>query len=89
MPKPKAKSIPHSWRLADWPADVTPNRVGAAKNLVRAHRDELIECGALCRIGRDLTVIGEGYARFLARKMNRVADYAIAPNKPANSDQAA
>lgn len=87
MPKPKANSLPHSWRLADWPPDVTPNRVSAAKNLVRVHRDELIACGALCRLGRDLTILGEGYSRFLARKMDRVSGYEIAPNR--DKDQAA
>jgi hypothetical protein len=55
---------------------------------VRTHRAELIQCGALCRIGRNLTIIGEGYATFLACKMGRVADYEIAPNRAARRARA-
>jgi len=81
MSNPRASPLPHSWLVADWPASVTPNRTSAAKHLVRTHRTELIECGALCRVGRNLTIIGEGYARFLARKLGRVEGYEIAPNR--------
>jgi hypothetical protein len=73
--------MPHSWRLADWPDLVTPNNTSAARHLVRKHRAELQECGALVRIGRDLTVLGEGYALFLSRKAKAVEGYAIAPNR--------
>lgn len=86
MSKPKVSSMPHSWRLSDWPHGVTPNRVSAAKHLVRTHREELVACGALVRIGRDLTIIGEGYATFLARKAKRVDGYEIAPNRTLFSD---
>lgn len=81
MAKPKAASLPHSWLLSDWPPGVAPNRVSAAKHLVRQHRAELIECGALCRIGRNLVMLGEGYAVFIARHMGRVDGYEIAPNR--------
>jgi hypothetical protein len=83
MSKPRASPLPHSWLVSDWPADVAPNRTSAAKHLVRTHRDELIECGALCRVGRNLTILGEGYATFLARKLRRVEGYEIAPNRAA------
>jgi hypothetical protein len=73
--------MPHSWRLSDWPTGVTPNRITAARHLIRTHRAELIACGALLRIGRDLTIIGEGYAMFLARKAKRVEGYEIAANR--------
>jgi hypothetical protein len=81
MSKPKVQPLPHSWLVNDWPATVSPGRPNAGKNLVRAHRQELIACGALVRIGRELTIIGEGYAQFLARKAGRVAGYDIAPNR--------
>lgn len=80
MAKPKAATLPHSWLVAEWPPEVAPNRQTAAKNLVRTHRAELISCGALCRVGRNLTILGEGYATFLARKIGRVEGYEIAPN---------
>jgi len=89
MSKPKVSPLPHSWLVSDWPAHVTPNRCNAGKQLVRAYRAELIECGALVRIGRNLTIIGEGYATFLARKAKRVAGYEIAPNRQPSNDATA
>jgi hypothetical protein len=71
----KAAPLPHSWRIADWPTEVYPSRPGPGKYVVRANRDELLSLGALCRVGRDLVVIGEGYGRFLARKNDRVPGY--------------
>ena len=81
MSKSKASPLPHSWLVADWPAGVAPNRQTAARHLVRTHRDELIACGALCRVGRSLTMLGEGYATLLARRIAKVENYSIAPNR--------
>lgn len=72
MPKLKVDPMPNSWQAKDWPRHVAPGSASAAKHLIRKHRDELIACGALVRIGRDLTVLGEGYALFLKRKAKRV-----------------
>jgi hypothetical protein len=72
MSKAKVSPLPHSWLVSEWPSEVTPGRPSAGKNLVRTHRTELIACGALVRIGRNLTILGEGYAQFLARKARRV-----------------
>jgi hypothetical protein len=88
MPKPKASPLPHSWLVSAWPHDVAPNQQSKAKHLVRTHRDELIACGALCRVGRNLTILGEGYATFLARKLGRVDGYEIAPNRTPTADAA-
>ena len=79
--KPKAAALPHSWLVSDWPPGVAPNRQTAARHLIRTHRDELIEVGALVRIGRSLTVLGEGYARFLARRLGHVNDFDMPPNR--------
>jgi hypothetical protein len=91
MSKLKAAPLPHSWLASEWVSGVAPNRQLAANHLIRTHRDELIACGALCRIGRNLVVIGEGYAQFLARKVKRVEGYQIAPNRepPPAADNAA
>jgi len=81
MSKPKVQSLPHSWLVSAWPETVTPCTTVAGRQLVRSNRAELIECGALCRVGRHLTILGEGYATFLARKMGRVKDYEMAVNQ--------
>ena len=89
MAKPKVSSMPHSWLVAEWPAEVTPGRPSAGKNLVRTHKQELIACGALVRIGRNLTIIGEGYATFLQRKAGRVENYLIPPNRRSEDTESA
>jgi hypothetical protein len=82
MPRPpKAESLPHSWPINDWPQHVYPNRPSSGRYLVRAYRDELISAGALTRIGRELVVLGDGYARFLARRSDKVNEYPIPPNQ--------
>ena len=78
----RAAPLPHSWRIVDWPRGVSPGGAAAGKYVVRANRDELLALGALSRVGRDLTVLGEGYARFLARKIDRVPGY-VPPGLPA------
>jgi hypothetical protein len=81
----RATPLPHSWRIADWPTNVYPNSPGSGRYVVRTNRDELLALGALTRVGRDLIVIGESFARFLARKIGSVADYVppgIAPPAP-------
>jgi hypothetical protein len=85
----ETQPLPHSWCLRDWPAWVYPGRLSAARNLVRVHREELIKCGALTRIDRRLTVLGAGYAVFLASKMPRVESYTNPVNfKPRERVQA-
>ena len=71
----KVASLPHSWRICDWPPSVYPNAPGPGKYVVRSNRDELLSLGALTRVGRDLVILGEGYARFLARKIECVPGY--------------
>jgi hypothetical protein len=83
MSKPKVSPLPHSWLVAEWPSHVTPCRPNAGRQLVRVHRSELIACGALVRVGRNLTILGAGFAEFLARKAGRVEGYEIAPNRAA------
>jgi hypothetical protein len=77
----KAAPVPHSWPINDWPQTVYPNKSSSGRYVVRAYRDELQACGALTRVGRELVVLGEGYARFLARQSSKVSDYPIAPNQ--------
>jgi hypothetical protein len=81
MPQ-KPPPTPHSWGIESWPADVYPHRPNRARYLVNTHRDDLMAAGALCRVGRELVVIGTRYTRWLERQASRVPDFTIAPNKP-------
>jgi hypothetical protein len=47
-------TLPHSWPISDWPADVYPNDPKKARYTVRAHKDDLHRMGALVRVGREL-----------------------------------
>ena len=76
----KRSELPHSWAIDAWPPTVFPNSVTRARYVIRVHRDELLICGALSRVGRSLIVLGDGYERWLQRKAARVPDYHIAPN---------
>ena len=80
--------IPHSWCLTDWPEDVYPHRLSRARYLVRVHKQELLAQGALCRVGRELVVLGDRYSRRLERQASRVPDFECAANL-ARSEHAA
>lgn len=71
-----------SWSINDWPSDRYPNSPTRARYLIRAHKRELMEAGAIARVGRELVIIGPRYERWLERQASRVPDYAIAPNAP-------
>jgi hypothetical protein len=85
----RADPIPHSWAVSNWPAGVYPNRASSGKYTVREHRDELISCGALTRVGRELVVIGAGYAVFLARQAEKVPGYVPSNPPPRRAEAAA
>lgn len=76
-----AELVPHSWDIEHWPAHVYPHTPNRGRYVVRAHRNELIDAGALIRVGRDLVVIGAPYTKFLAKRAEHVATYDIAPNR--------
>lgn len=67
--------IPHSWGLATWPPSVYPNDPARARWILRSYRHELLAAGALTRSGKALVVLGRGYARWLAQRMPRVAEF--------------
>ena len=81
--KTPAELVPHSWGVDDWPQTIYPNDARRARYLVRAHKTELLNEGALTRVGRELVIIGAAYARFLAKQAEHVAAYDIAPNRAA------
>jgi hypothetical protein len=77
--------IPHSWSIANWPADVHPGTRAGGRYLVRAHRDELFSAGALARVGRELVVLGDRYGKWLQKQTANVPGYEIAANRTSNS----
>lgn len=81
-------TVPHSWPSSHWNPDVYPNTQQKAKYLVRTYRDELLACGALTRIGRDLVVIGSAYVKWLNKHRAHVPGYEIAPNREGEASAA-
>ena len=63
-PAPRA-GLPHSWSIESWPSDVYPHGPKSARYLVRVNRDALIAAGALTRVGREIVILGAGYAKWL------------------------
>ena len=41
MARNPVPTVPHSWRLDDWPRDVFPGAASKGRYVVRAHRTEL------------------------------------------------
>ncbi len=81
--KIQVDSVPSSWALNEWEQRAPgayPHSAPRARYIFRCHRDELIACGAIVRIGRELVVCGAAYCSWLQRNGSRVADFSIAPN---------
>jgi hypothetical protein len=79
-------TLPHSWPIELWPAEVFPNSPTRGRYTVRMHRAELEAAGALSRVGRQIVVIGEPYGRWLQSRAPKVSDFApIAPNREHSS----
>jgi hypothetical protein len=64
-----------SWDLQSWPLSVWPNDPKRAGWILRTYRPELLECGALTRIGKRIVVLGPGYRRFLNRHIGDVTEF--------------
>ena len=80
-PRISVASKPVCWDLEHWPPDIYPHTESRARYLVRAYRNDLILAGALTRVGRELVVFGEGYARFLQQKAVNVPGFTANPNR--------
>jgi len=76
-----AAEIPHSWDLEHWPQTVYPHTSSRARYLARAHRDELLQEGALARVGRELVFFGKNFDRWLQRQRGEVAGFDCPANK--------
>lgn len=76
------RTIPHSWSVNTWPADVYPHSPARARWLLRAHRDDLLAAKALSRVGREIVVIGRQYTKWLEQRVRAVSDFECPANRP-------
>lgn len=81
--------ISPSWSIESWPSHVFPGTPQRARYVLRAHRAELITCGALARVGKELIVLGDRYQRWLERHTADVMGFDIAPNRARQEEPAA
>lgn len=70
-----------SWSLADWPADVYPNDSLRARRVLRVYRRELMSCGAVSRVGRELVVFADAYIKWVKSKASKVDGFRVAANE--------
>lgn len=75
-------TLPHSWAVTDWPADIFPNDPKKARHMVRSNKDEMVRKGVLVRVGRSLVVIGAPYAKWIAQQGAKVPGYECPANRP-------
>jgi len=67
--------LPHSWAVNEWPETVFPGSTGKARYMIRVHKMDLLQAGALVRVGRGLVVLGARYARWLELQAGCVPGY--------------
>ena len=77
----QAFSLPHSWPITSWPAHIYPNDPTKARYLVRANRDDLLQHGAIARVGRQLVIIGARYDKWLQKRAAYVPGYECPANQ--------
>jgi hypothetical protein len=87
MPAAKLRSVkikrdlpraPHSWDINQWEQrapDVWPHTTKRARWIVRAYRTELMEQGAISRVGHVVVVLGVPYTRWLERRVSQISEY--------------
>jgi hypothetical protein len=63
------------WDIEHWPPHVYPHTESRARYMVRVFRTELLNAGAISRVGRELVVLGGPYMRWLQRRASKVADF--------------
>lgn len=80
-PAAAAQLAPHSWSLDSWPSTVWPHSGERARYVVRTLKLELIDAGALTRVGKMLVFMGAGYTRFLQQRGAKVAKFDVAANR--------
>lgn len=72
---PAVSIAPRSWELSTWPAEIWPHNAKRGQWIGRAYRKELLQAGAMTRIGMKLVFIGAKYESWLERRANHVVDF--------------
>lgn len=72
---PQLHGLSHSWSIDEWPSTVYPGSAAKARYVIRVHKLDLVQAGALVRVGRSLVVLGARYARWLELKAADVPTY--------------
>jgi hypothetical protein len=75
--KPTAELAPHSWDFEHWPQIVWPHSEGRARYVMRAYHDELMQAGAISRVGREIVFLGSKYTRWLERRRAEVPGFSV------------
>jgi hypothetical protein len=70
-----------SWAVKQWPANVFPGSASRGRRVVREHRNQLVQAGAVVRVGRELVVIGARYQKWLERQATNVPGFECAANR--------
>jgi len=70
------------WNIGNWPQHVFPHDPDAGRHIVRSHREELANAGALVRVNRELVVIGLPYLAWLKTRRKGVKDIEMPCNAP-------
>jgi hypothetical protein len=72
---PTVSIAPRSWELSTWPAEIWPHNPKRGQWIGRAYRKELLQAGAMTRIGMKLVFIGAKYESWLERRASHVVDF--------------
>jgi hypothetical protein len=64
---------PHSWDFQNWPPQVWPHTPTRARYVARVFRTELLNAGALARIGKELVFTGLEYTAWLQTRRAKAA----------------
>jgi hypothetical protein len=70
-----------SWAVKKWPPNVFPGNPSRGRRIVREHRSDLLQAGAIARVGRELVVIGARYQRWLEKQATNVPGFECAANR--------
>jgi hypothetical protein len=77
------RNAPASFGVKSWDdhPDIYPGSSKKGRRLVRLNRIELVNAGALARVGRELVIFVEPFTKWLQAQGRHVAGYECAANR--------